>query len=197
MRKFIRSIARKTGRRLSRTRLYFWLCDFWRNLGQVNQVLLVLGVFFTVSLSLTTGVIASRHYELRSIKCLALNIYHEARGEPLSGQYAVATVSMNRVNSDRYPDDVCRVVYQKGWSRKHQRYISAFSWTSFTHEKDVIPKEDKAWRQAFNIAKNVYQDNKRSDKTRNALFYHADYVKPKWAAQKTKITKIGRHIFYQ
>lgn len=197
MKRLIRSIVRKSGRAFSRTRLYLAVCDSWRDLGQVNQVLLVFGLIFTTSLSLTAYVMASRNYELREIKCLALNIYHEARGEPVSGQYAVATVAMNRVKSDRYPDDVCHVVYQKGWSRKYKRFISAFSWTSFTHEAEVIPKEDKAWHDAFGIARNVYLDNERSDKTKNALFYHADYVKPAWASQKTKIAKIGRHIFYR
>ena len=35
-----------------------------------------------------------------ALLCLALNIYHEARGEPLKGQIAVASVTMNRANWD-------------------------------------------------------------------------------------------------
>src|SRR5687768_6444313 len=35
----------------------------------------------------------------RDIRCLAENIYFEARGEPLRGQYAVAEVTMNRLAS--------------------------------------------------------------------------------------------------
>ena len=44
--------------------------------------------------------------------CLALAVYHEARGEPLIGQKAVAEVVMNRVASDRFPDTICGVVMQ-------------------------------------------------------------------------------------
>ncbi|NIO43392.1 MAG: hypothetical protein GTO41_26515, partial [Burkholderiales bacterium] len=51
----------------------------------------------------------------QELNCLALNVYHEARGEPMAGQYAVAEVTMNRVASRRYPNTVCKVVFQKKW----------------------------------------------------------------------------------
>ena len=59
------------------------------------------------------------------LMCLALNVYHETRGEPMSEGYAVSHVVLNRVKHDRWPDDVCSVVkqgYKKG-SEKCQ-----FSW---------------------------------------------------------------------
>ena len=37
--------------------------------------------------------------------CLALAIYHEARGEPLPGQFAVAITILNRVRSSAYPEE--------------------------------------------------------------------------------------------
>ena len=92
---------------------------------------------------------AKQQHDLRNIKCLAMNVYHEARGEPVLGQFAVAAVTMNRVKSARYPDDVCRVVYQKGWSSKHQRYVAAFSWT--LDKLADIPKESLAWKNAVDI----------------------------------------------
>lgn len=169
----------------------------WQDFGQVNQILLILGITTVLGISFTTYSIAENHYEVREIKCLALNIYHEARGEPESGQLAVATVTMNRVKSEKYPDDVCRVVYQRGWSSKLQRFISAFSWTDYDSVSQVIPKENEAWRNAYAIAEKVYRENQISDKTKDALFYHANYVTPAWASEKTKIAKIGRHIFYR
>lgn len=169
----------------------------WQDLGQVNQVLLVLGTSVVLGLSTTAYTIAARHYEVREIKCLALNVYHEARGEPENGQYAVATVTMNRVQSNKYPDDVCRVVYQRAWSKKYKRYISAFSWTDYDHVSEIIPKESSAWRNAYTVAEKVYRENQRSEKTKDALFYHANYVNPAWASEKTKIAKIGHHIFYR
>ena len=48
-----------------------------------------------------------------ALMCLAMNVYHESRSEPMLGQYAVAHVVVNRVQSDKYPDEVCVKPY---WS---------------------------------------------------------------------------------
>ncbi|WP_455202120.1 cell wall hydrolase [Kaarinaea lacus] len=172
------------------------LSDKWQSFGQVNQVLIVFSGILVLGLSVSMFMFAKQQHDLRNIKCLAMNVYHEARGEPILGQYAVAAVTMNRVNSTRYPDDVCRVVYQKGWSSRQQRYVAAFSWT--LDKLADIPKESLAWKKAVDVAEAVYQEEE-SAKTRvkNAMYYHAEYVKPRWASQKLRITKIGRHIFYK
>ena len=66
------------------------------------------------------------------IDCLARNIYHEARGESLQGQIAVAAVTVNRVLTKGYPSSICQVVYQPyqfSWvkellkSKHFQRYL--------------------------------------------------------------------------
>ena len=44
--------------------------------------------------------------------CMALNVYFEARDQPLVGQIAVAETVLNRVHSTLFPDTVCEVVYQ-------------------------------------------------------------------------------------
>src|SRR5881227_4294028 len=69
------------------------------------------------------------------LRCLAQNVYFEARGEPVAGQYAVAEVTMNRKASGRYSDTVFGVVYQKNWDPIRKRYVGAFSWTEF----DTLP----------------------------------------------------------
>lgn len=155
----------------------------------------VVVAFFIVTATSVYRMIVTKN-DTHDIQCLATNIYHEARGEPEQGMYAVALVTLNRVKSENYPDDVCQVVYQQKWNKKKKTYSAAFSWTtgtSGTHNKDI---EQKAWSKAIKIAKETYYkqvDNKAGE----ALFYHADYVKPAWASQKTRITKIGRHIFYK
>ena len=124
--------------------------------------------------------------------CLALNIYHEARGEPIAGQYAVAEVTMNRAASERYPDSICAVVYQQNWDRRRGRYVGMFSWTELEANSQIEPD---ALRQAWAIAQEVYHD-RHTPSVGQALFYHADYIKPRWARHKTVVAKIGRHIFY-
>lgn len=119
--------------------------------------------------------------------CLALNVYFEARSEPVVAQFAVAQVTMNRVLSDKYPDNVCDVV----WQRKQ------FSWT---HDgKSDKPKDKKAWNRAQWVAEVTLNDDDDSTKIipKDVVHYHADYVQPYWATSCVRITKIGRHIFYR
>ena len=49
-----------------------------------------------------------------ALQCLAGAIYFESKGEPLTGQLAVAEVIINRAKSGRFPADVCGVVKQRG-----------------------------------------------------------------------------------
>ena len=48
-----------------------------------------------------------------SVRCLALNMYHEARSQGTAGLFAVSAVVINRVNDSRFPNSVCEVVYQE------------------------------------------------------------------------------------
>lgn len=116
------------------------------------------------------------------LRCLALNVYYEARGEVLVGQYAVAEVTMNRVASPDFPDSVCGVVHARG----------AFSWTYATSMPEPYGYE---WRRAQAVAGSVY-DNIESPLVNGALFYHATYVSPAWAPTRRQVALVGRHIFY-
>ena len=62
----------------------------------------------------------------RSTECLALNMYHEARGQGIAGELAVTAVVLNRVNDKRYPDTVCEVVEEgptrASWKDPKVRY---------------------------------------------------------------------------
>jgi spore germination cell wall hydrolase CwlJ-like protein len=46
------------------------------------------------------------------LECLAVAVFFESRSQPIEGQYAVAEVVMNRVESDRWPNTICDVVFQ-------------------------------------------------------------------------------------
>ena len=136
---------------------------------------------------------ATREFHKRSLTCLARNIYFEARGEPITGQYAVAEVTMNRRASRRYPNTVCEVVYQKNWDSSRGRYVGAFSWTEF----DVLPEPTgEEWHRALVIAEAVYYQ-RYTPILQGAMYFHASHIKPDWAAQKRRVAKIGRHIFYR
>jgi len=176
-----------------RTNLLTNIRFYWHTMEWTGYVLFTLaGVFFIASAIWIYQMIIIKS-DTNEIKCLATNIYHEARGEPLPGKYAVSIVTLNRVKSKRFPDNICQVVYQQAWSKKRKRYIAAFSWTAQSPNPNI---EKKAWKEAIKIAKETYYEDVNS-KVNDALFYHADYVTPRWASEKIKITKIGQHIFYR
>jgi spore germination cell wall hydrolase CwlJ-like protein len=127
---------------------------------------------------------AAREFHLRSLECLARNVYYEARGEPLAGQYAVAEVTMNRKASPRYPKTVCEVVYQK----------EAFSWT----ELGVLePPVGDSWILAVHVAEDVYYGRRPRTLQANVLHFHAAYVRPDWSAERQRVARIGKHLFYR
>ena len=134
-----------------------------------------------------------RQRQAKDLACLARNVYFEARGEPLAGQYAVAEVTMNRRASRHFPRTVCDVVYQKNWDPLRGRYVSAFSWTEFTA---LTEPEGETWERARRVAEAVYYQ-KYTPQLRGALFFHATYIQPEWAKEKRRIAQIGRHVFYR
>ena len=117
----------------------------------------------------------------------------DASRERLAGQYAVAEVTMNRKASGLYPDTVCEVVHQKNWDPLRGRYVGAFSWT----ELDGLPAPSgPEWEQAREVAEAVYY-SRYAPALHGALYYHATYIWPPWARQKTLVSRIGRHVFYR
>lgn len=124
----------------------------------------------------------------KEIDCLADNIYYEAGYEPDQGKIAVALVTLNRLQDPRFPKDICAVVKQK------TRHTCQFTW--FCENKMNTKHSTTYWR-AREIALYVYVNYERiSDITDGALYYHADYVNPRWKhLEKTVV--VGRHIFYK
>lgn len=127
----------------------------------------------------------------RAHQCLAEAIYHEARGESVEGQIAVAQVVMNRVRSPYYPKDVCGVVYQN----QSRRNACQFSFAC-----DGVPDretEREAWMQAQALAHKVMGGEVWIDAVANATHYHATYVSPRWIRDMIEKDRIGRHVFYR
>ena len=125
------------------------------------------------------------------LMCLALNVYHEARSEPMIGQYAVAHVVLNRVQSTKWPDNICSVVYQGLHKGKHK---CQFSW--YCDGKSDKAKEEVSWARALVVADNVMR-GKVPDVTEGATHYHAVYVQPYWSALLNTTVTYGSHKFYK
>jgi spore germination cell wall hydrolase CwlJ-like protein len=129
--------------------------------------------------------------KIKQLECLTRNIYWEAASEPFEGKVAVAQVTMNRLESGRFGDSVCGVIYQKNVF--YEKVVCQFSWVCETTHK-TRPIHQPLWRESELVAKKVLLENFRLPGLKDALFYHADYVSPGW--KLPKIDKIGRHIFY-
>lgn len=117
---------------------------------------------------------------------LALNIYFEARNQPVKGQLAVAHVTLNRANQkDKSVKEVVLEPGQFSWVRKRHRRLQAVEIP--VHERD-------AFNKAVQVAVLSYIT---PDPTNGATHYHATYVRPKWAAKLKYKIQIGEHIFFQ
>jgi len=128
----------------------------------------------------------------RQLECLAMNIYREAGHENFEGKVAVAQVTMNRASHPSFPKDVCAVVFQK--SVVIDRVICQFSWYCDTAHKSR-PINQSAYNESMAVAKKVLLEGFRLDVMKEALYYHANYVNPRWNLEK--IGSIGNHIFYK
>ena len=111
------------------------------------------------------------------LNLLARCVYSESRGEPYTGQVAVAAVVLNRVRSSKFPNTIAGVIYQKG----------AFTAVS-DGQINLTPNETayKAARDALN----------GWDPTNGCLYYYNPATATsKWIwSLKVEIT-IGRHSF--
>ena len=117
--------------------------------------------------------------------CIAVAVYHEARGESLEGQLAVAQVIKNRAMSGKYPSDWCGVVKQP-WQ---------FSFVRHGQFPSVDESSD-AWRKAVGITR-LAVANAVQSVPKDCLWYHANYVAPRWSNNLQRVEQIGAHIFYR
>lgn len=131
------------------------------------------------------------------IRCMALNIYHEAGSEPFMGQVAVARVVMNRVRHG-FASNPCKVIYQAHYvpvepDSEEKRKMCQFSWVC--EGKGHPHRNNPRYKQAEDIARQVIlEDRWRDEIPAGALFFHNTSVSPSWAYQR--IMTIGNHVFY-
>ena len=129
----------------------------------------------------------SRAIDPQAQHCLAEVMYWEARGEGPQGMLAVASVVLNRVEDQRFPDSVCSVVRQGGETPPCQ-----FSW--WCDGKADTPANPVKWAESLNLANTILTE-RPDDPTDGALFYHNTSIKDPWRRPLT--ARIGRHIFYR
>jgi len=175
----------------------------------MKKAVRIISSMFSLVIFMSFGLIA--YAEIQDIKaqkiqdeydeqhyCLALNIYHEARGDSRLGQKAIGYVTLNRVIDDRYPSTICDVVYQAHLDRNGNpiRNQCHFSW--FCDGRSDTPRDEVTWEVAQEVAHEVIQEHGTSeDFTEGSIMYHASYVNPYWVSSYVKTLRIDTHIFYK
>jgi spore germination cell wall hydrolase CwlJ-like protein len=174
-----------------------WISRFFKTVGFVAVAVAVVAVsnarlesLRNAQNAMPPGYVTAAE-QTRQLECLTRNIYWEAASEPFEGKVAVAQVTLNRMQSGKFPDSVCGVVYQKNVF--YEKVVCQFSWYCEGNQK-MKPIHKPLWRESEEVAKKVLLEGFRLPGLKNALYYHADYVNPGW--QLPKIDQIGRHIFY-
>lgn len=124
-----------------------------------------------------------------AITCLARAIYWEARGESAATMEAVASVVINRLGHEGFPETVCEVVRQGGEQGSCQ-----FSWwcdgrmdhaeneQSYTYSKEIA-------RRALN--------GQLPDRIDGGLYFHQRQISPGWGRNFIKTNQIGDLVFYK
>ena len=159
--------------------------------------------FFTYQGIAKTNAYANRIIEAKKelqeeLYCAAKNIYFEANNQKTKEKKAIMEVVLNRVESSKFPDTICEVVYDAKLDSNGNpiRHKCQFSW--FCDGKPEYIEDKEGFEQAYIIAFDVMYArlNGEANMTQNSLWYHADYVSPYWSKVYQKQVQIGRHIFY-
>lgn len=123
-------------------------------------------------------------------QCLSEALYFEARGETVRGQFAVAEVILNRVDSRDFPNSVCGVINQG----TGQRFRCQFTYTCDGHAEAI--NEPATFVRVGKVARAMLDGTERA-LTQGATYYHANWVSPRWARRFVKTASIGVHLFYR
>nr|WP_249745404.1 spore cortex-lytic enzyme [Mesobacillus boroniphilus] len=116
-------------------------------------------------------------FSQNDIQLMANAVYGEARGEPYTGQVAVAAVILNRLDSATFPNTISGVIFEP---------------RAFTAVAD-----GQIWLTPNETAKKAVLDAINGwDPTGNALYYfNPDTATSAWIWSRPQIKKIGKHIF--
>lgn len=110
---------------------------------------------------------------------LARLVRAEATGEPYAGKVAVATVVLNRVDSNLFPDTVTAVIYQRG------------QFSPITNGSINRPADEESMR--------AVEDAIREDRSNNhsLFFYNPRIASSSWLGSRPTTEVIGNHVFKQ
>lgn len=126
-----------------------------------------------------------------ALMCLAMALYFEVRSEPLAEQYRVAEVIMNRVDSPKYPADVCAVIKQDLGRGDHDCQFSFYC-----DGKNETIHNAEAFERSLGVSVDVLITSRVPLLPKNTMWYHTRDVAPSWATRLERVNSDGAHFFY-
>lgn len=128
------------------------------------------------------------------VRCMAQNLYHEARGEGTVGMAAVGYVVTNRAKSGLYPTNICDIIHQRLYIADTGKTVCQFSWVC--QLSSYTPKNRALYAQAVKISKEVLREE-IPNPIGESLFYHTDQAGPPLPTNRIALQiVIGNHEFY-
>ena len=115
---------------------------------------------------------------IEAIFCVALAVYHEARGEGDLGQYHVASVVWNRTDSHAFANHPCGVIAE----HKQFEFYPHFA------EGHGEPTDQKAWKKSIRVA----EETRNNRSTKAIFFAQPGIINP----ARQFLYKVGGHEFY-
>jgi len=143
------------------------------------------GLAAMLATSPVTAAPKAEHISGSDLLCLALNVYREARNQPIEGQLAVAHVTLNRYETSDLPT-ICDVVFKTG----------NFAWTKDPKVVQEWPRDEAAWEMAQRVAHQALADPK-ADPVKGSTYFHTVSTDPDWAPTLVRVGRIGDHVFYR
>lgn len=111
------------------------------------------------------------------LQLMAHVVYGEARGEVFRGEVAIAAVILNRIRSDKFPNNVSQVIYHPG------------AFTAVSDGQVNLQPDQRAMTAVVEAIHGL-------DPTHGALYYfNPATATSKWIWSRPEILKIGKHIF--
>lgn len=133
-----------------------------------------MGIKLTDSSSQSSG---TGGYSSSDVYLLAKLVYGEARGEPYTGQVAVAAVVLNRVKNSAFPNSISGVIYQP------------YAFTAVSDGQINLTPNETA-KAAARDAMNGW------DPTNGCLYYYNPAIATsKWIWSRPIVLVIGQHNF--
>ncbi len=122
-------------------------------------------------------------YTEKDVHCLSSTIYKEARGEPLLGQLAVASVVLNRASM--WGMNVCDVVFQPkqfSWLNNNKNLPSKASVAQFNYiSHTLLTQQHMGIRKCY---------------ANNATNFAANSTNNYWTRKFKRVLIVGGHSFY-